>query len=283
MSLHLLVIASETPDEQTARRKRSGMASHETYARTLRDMAPGSVIEHRSCVDGRWPSDGTALAAFDGVFFAGSPIRMHEDTPEVREAARFMTSVFEAGVPSFGSCAGLQIAAVAAGGAVRPRKAEMEAGFSRGIVATDEGRGHPMLRDRPDAWDAPAMHSAVVDRLPAGGTVLARTRDVPVEAAEIRSGIGTFWGVQYHPELALWEIADALGSQAETLVAQGLARNAADIDRYAAALKDLDEAPDRRDLTWQLGLDAEVVDPRRRRSEIRAFLEHVSELAVSRA
>ncbi|WP_164870786.1 glutamine amidotransferase-related protein [Mesobaculum littorinae] len=271
MPLSLLVVSSETPDQQAARRKRSGLASHETYAGTLRQMLGEVEIAQASCVDGAAdpPRD---LARFDGVIFAGSPIQMHEDRPEVRQAARFMAAVFESGSPAFGSCAGLQIAAVAAGGTVRPRAAPMNACFSRNIVATEAGRGHPMLGGRPGAWDAPTMHSAIVDRLPAGGRTLARSRDVPVEAAEIRSGAGVFWGVQYHPELALTEIADALRAQTAALIRQDLARDDSAVDRYAADLETLEETPARRDLAWQLGLDDEVVDLRHRRREIANFL-----------
>mgnify|MGYP003646374396 CR=1 FL=1 len=275
MALHLLVVCSETPDQQEARRRRSGMASHETYAQTLRQMADDCVIEDVSCVDGPCALPHDRLRAFDGVVFAGSPIQMHEDTPEVRRAADFMTRVFAAGPPSFGSCAGLQIAAVAAGGTVRPRADEMQAGFSRGIVATPQGRGHPMLRGRPAAWDAPAMHSAMVDELPRGGIALAGTRETPVEAAEIRSGAGVFWGVQYHPELALTEIADALRGQAGFLVSQGLAADEASVDAYSDALDRLEESPSRRDLAWQLGLDAEVIDIAAHRREIANFLNWI--------
>ena len=282
MSLRLLVVASETPDQQAARRRRYGAASHETYAETLREIIPDCVIEHLSCVDGSDRIRAVQPETFDAAIFAGSPIQMHEDTPEVRAAARFMASVFEAGLPSFGSCAGLQIAAVAAGGAVKPREAEMEAGFARGVVATDAGRDHPMLRGRPAAWDAPTMHSAVVDRLPPGASILAHTRDVPVEAAEIRSGPGIFWGVQYHPELALSEIAAALRGQTDALIRQGLARNEVAIEGYARDLEDLDADPDRRDLAWQLGLDAEVIDIGQRRREIRNFLQHLKGSAPSR-
>ena len=253
------------------------MASHETYAETLREMDGECVVEHLSCVDGRGAADKARLGTFDGAIFAGSPIQMHEDTPEVREAARFMEAVFAAGLPSFGSCAGLQIAAVAAGGTVRPLNRSMEAGFTRGIVASEVGRAHPMLQGRPGAWDAPTMHSAMVDRLPAGAEVLAHTKDVPVEAAEIRSRNGVFWGVQYHPELALSEIAEALRGQSSTLVDQGLARDEEAIDGYGRHLDALDADPDRRDLAWQLGLDAEVIDKKRRRLEIGNFLQALRE------
>ncbi|WP_165352010.1 gamma-glutamyl-gamma-aminobutyrate hydrolase family protein [Salipiger sp. IMCC34102] len=275
MPLRLLVVSSETPDQQDARRRRSGMASHETYAETLREMAGEISIETTSCVDGRTDTSADRLGRFDGVVFAGSPIQMHEDTPEVRQAAAFMSDVFRAGPKSFGSCAGLQIAAVAAGGSVRPRESAMNAGFSRGIVASDAGRRHALLSGRPGAWDAPTMHSAMVDRMPDGGTVLAHSQGVPVEAAEIRAGEGVFWGVQYHPELALTEISDALQGQSQTLVDQGLAQDVDAVNRYADSLEALQGSPGRRDLAWQLGLDAEVLEVRRRRLEIANFLNWI--------
>ena len=276
MTLRLLVVASETPDQQDARRARTGQASHETYADTLRSLDGSCAVEHVSCVDGTAPTTPGRLRRFQGLLFAGSPIQMHEGTPETRSAAAFMTAVFEAGVPSFGSCAGLQIAVVAAGGTTRPRDGAMEAGFARGIRATPEGRGHPLLRGRPEAWDAPAMHSAVVDRLPAGAVALACAEGTPVEAAEVRAGSGVFWGVQYHPELALPEIADALRRQREDLIRQGVVADEAAIEAHAGSIEALGRAPDRRDLARRLGLDEEVLDDARRTRELRNFLDHLA-------
>ena len=283
MTLHLLVVASETPDQQDARRVRAGRASHETYADTLRRLDPSCAVEHVSCVKGGGPMAPGRLRRFNGVLFAGSPIQMHEATPETRAAAAFMAAVFEAGVPAFGSCAGLQIAAVAAGGTTKPRDGAMEAGLARAITATPEGRVHPLLRGRPAAWDAPAMHSAVVDRLPPGAVALARAEGTAVEAAEIRSGPGVFWGVQYHPELTLSEIADALRRQSEALIRQGLASSEAAIEAQAGALEALDRAPGRRDLARRLDLDEEVTDAARRTRELRNFLRHLKGAAASAA
>ena len=259
MPLTLLVVSSETPDQQDQRRRRTGQASHETYADTLRDLTPGCTIRHMSCIDGT-PPLMAELKGVDGALFPGSPIQMHEESAESRAAAAFMVRVFEVGLPSFGSCAGLQIAAVAAGGTTKVREGRMEAGFARRIVASEPGRNHPMLAGRPATWDAPAMHASIVDRLPDGATVLASAPSTPVEAAEIRQGSGIFWGVQYHPELSLGEIADALRRQSDDLIAQGLAEDASAVQRYAASLETLHRAPERRDLAWQLGLDAEVTD-----------------------
>lgn len=268
MTLSLLVVASETPDQMDQRRARSGAASHETFADTLRALDADVAIADANCVTGTDLS-ASDLAGFDGILYAGSPIQMHEGGPEARAAAAFAAAVFASGTPSFGSCAGLQIATAAAGGTTRARPEGLEAGFARGIVALAD---HPMLAGRPCAWDAPAMHSSEVDRPAPGTTVLARAPDTPVEAAEIRSGPGVHWGVQYHPELALWEIADALEASAQTLVSQGMARDEAAARGFADTVRTLDRDPSRRDLAWQIGVGAEVTDRRRRGREIVNFL-----------
>lgn len=271
--MKLLVAGSETPDEREARREGAGASSAETYAETLRDLRPGASIDIVSCVDDDAEPNIWDLARYDAVFFSGSPLQMQDETAEARRAARFMEGVFEAGVPAFGSCAGLQIAAVAAGGTCRPRQPRMEAAFARRITATEAGRAHPLLAGRPAAWDAPAMHSSEIVDLPPGATVLASTRTTPVQAIEIRRGNGVFWGVQYHPELTLAEIAASLRRQAEDLVEERLATSEAAVETYAGFIDALDRDSGRRDLAWQLGLDDEVLLPERRMTEIRNFLD----------
>jgi GMP synthase (glutamine-hydrolysing) len=267
-----LVVASETPDQRLERRNDTGASSDETFSRTLLGLAPGSEVDSISCVDGLPAPSIAILQTYDAVFFSGSPISMHERTPQTIEAADFMRRVFVSGVPSFGSCAGLQIAAVAAGGTTKKREPRTEAAFARGIVATEAGHDHPLLRGRPAVWDAPAMHSDEVDRLPESGTVLARTNKTAVQAVEIRHASGVFWGVQYHPELTLAEIASALRRQADDLVEQGLAEDAAAVHEHASRIEALGERPDRRDLAWQLGLDEEVTASDRRMAEIVNFI-----------
>jgi len=276
MTPQYLVVGSETSEEERERRDRTGASSAETYAETLRSIAPDARCEILSCLEGASPPGAGWFRRFDAVFFAGSPIQMHEETDDTEAAARFMRRVFEAGIPSFGSCAGMQIAVVAAGGRVEPRTPRMEAAFVRKITATDEGRAHPLLADRPLSWDAPAMHSSEVTRLPKHATILAGTVDTPVQAIEVRHEGGTFWGVQYHPELTLAEIASTLRRQADELVEEGLARSEREIEDYAALVDALDSEPERRDLAWRLGIDREITEPERRMREIRNFMERLA-------
>jgi GMP synthase (glutamine-hydrolysing) len=188
-----------------------------------------------------------------------------------------MRAVFEAGVPSFGSCAGLQVATVAAGGTVRPSRRGREAGFARRITVSEAGHRHPLLAGRPASFDAPAFHSDEVETLPDGGTLLAFNTVSEVQAVEIRHGAGVFWGVQYHPELDLHEVAGALRRQCDDLVSEGYVGSSEDLERYASMIEALHQAPDRRDLAWLPGLDEQVTKVECRLTELRNFIRFVVE------
>ena len=271
--LKLLVAESEPKGDREKRRKSVGKSSGETYLALLSELAPGAQLERLKPADLDEPLPSReALAAFDGVLLTGSPLHVYDPTPEAEKQIHFMRDVFAAGVRSFGSCAGLQVAVVAAGGTVRAAPQPREAGFARRITRSDAGRGHPLLEGRPWAWDAPAIHSDEVEHLPEGATLLASNEATTVQAAEIRVGEAVFWGVQYHPELTLEEVSAALSRQADTLIEDGLAADEAAVGEYARRVDALAEAPDRIDLAWALGLNAEIADRSRRARELRNFL-----------
>ncbi|WP_295709182.1 type 1 glutamine amidotransferase [uncultured Brevundimonas sp.] len=274
--MNLLVAESEPGEARDQRRESVGRSSGETYEAVLAHIALGADIQRIKPVDtpGEIP-DAAGLADFDGVFLTGSPLHLYKETPETRRVVEFMCAVFDAGVPAFGSCAGLQVATVAAGGSVRPMGERREAGFARRIFPTEAGRSHPLLRGRPPAFDAPAIHSDEVAALPDGALRLASNATTEVQAAEIRCGDGVFWGVQYHPEISLFEAAAALRRQADDLVQQGLATSVAAVEEQAQLVEALHDAPQRRDLAWRLGLDPQVTEPERRSVEIRNFIEHL--------
>ena len=132
-------------------------------------MVPGIVAERIAPADEDSPVyTPEQIAAYDGVFLTGSPLHVYEDSPPVRRQIAFMRAVFASGVPSFGSCAGLQVAVAAAGGTVRPIPERLEAGIARRIASTMAGRDHPLLAGRPACWDAPAIHGDEVESLPEG-------------------------------------------------------------------------------------------------------------------
>ncbi len=281
--MRFLIAESETPDARERRRANVGRSSGETYADTLRAIERDALCDMiRPAEDGAELPEREGLQAYDAVFLTGSPLHLYKDTPEVRRQLSFMRAVFASGTPSFGSCAGLQVAAVAAGGTVRENRRGHEAAFARRITPTAAGLRHKLLAGRPAAYDALSIHSNEVEHLPDDATLLATNGVTGVQAAEIRHDGGVFWGVQYHPELPLDEVAGALRQQADDLIEQGLAQDKAAVEAYAATVETLGRTPARRDLAWQLGLDRQVTDSALRQAELRNFIEHLAHPARSR-
>lgn len=274
-----LVAQSELPDEREKRRERAGKSAGETYSATLGQLVPGATIDIASPADENAHRYTTSdLLDYDAVFLTGSPMHVYDECIAVDRQLAFMRTIFASGVPSFGSCAGLQIAVAAAGGKVRKMPRRMEAGIARRITATDAGKNHPLLADRLGSWDAAAIHGDEVEELPATALLLATNGVTRVQAAEIRFDRGIFWGVQYHPELALGEIAIALRSQATDLVEAGLAEQEGDVLARADDIQALHLNPDSRALRWRIGVDGELAEERRRRREIMNFIRHAPRL-----
>ena len=274
-NLNFLIAESEPPEARKKRRASVGRSSGETFDALLERIAPGSRRTRVQPADDDRASLTVALDQFDAVYLTGSPLHLYQDRPECRRIVDFMRAVFASGTPCFGSCAGLQVATVAAGGTVGPMGERREAGFARRISPTLAGREHPLLSGRPSAFDAPAIHSDEVISLPTDSTLLAGNDVTRVQAAEIRHGDGLFWGVQYHPEISLREVAAAIRRQADDLVAHQLASDVAQAEQHAALIEALHEEPGRRDLAWRLGLNEQVTVPEQRSVEIRNFVERL--------
>jgi GMP synthase (glutamine-hydrolysing) len=274
--LRFLISESEPQEARDKRRESVGRSSGETFEKRLGSLAEGATCTRVMPADlDRALPTAEEIAVYDAVFLTGSPLHLYDDSPETRRQIEFMRAVFASGTPSFGSCAGLQLAVTTAGGKVRPMGDRREAGFARRIYRQESGRDHPLLRGRPPAFDAPSIHTDEVAELPEGATLLASNGQTHVQAVEIRHDRGTFWGVQYHPEISLREVAAALRRQADDLVEHGLASDEQFVEAHATLVDELHEDPSRRDLAWRLGLDQQVTDDGLRMAELRNFIQHL--------
>jgi len=272
----LLVVEGNTPRARARQTESMGYTYSEGYSEVLRSLAPDAVIDVCFPADeGANIPDSSGLEGYDGVAITGSSLNLYKAEPESMRQVELVRSVFETGVPMFGSCWGLQVGAVAAGGTVVLSKNGREIGLARKIVLTEAGRDHPMFAGKPLGFDAPAVHTDEVGERPAGMTVLAANAHSEVQAAEIRHGKGTFWGVQYHPEFSLHDMAAVFRRYGKVLVEEGPFRDMDGLETHIADLKTLHADPSRKDIAWRLGYDADVLDPARRLTEIRNFIENL--------
>ncbi|MCP8940183.1 type 1 glutamine amidotransferase [Alsobacter sp. SYSU M60028] len=274
MALRFLVVEGNARDAREQHAHTFGMTPSQSYAAVVESLARDAVCDIAFPADeGANLPDPAGLESYDGVFLTGSALHAYHGQPEVTRQIELARAVFRSRTPLFGSCWGLQMGALAAGGDVGPNPVGREVGFARRLTRTDNGASHPLLAGRPAAWDAPAIHLDLVTALPGDITLLAGNAMTPVQAAEIRFDGGVMWGVQYHPEFSLDELAAIIGRRAGMLIGEGFFRDEADHGDFVADLKALHAEPGRRDIAWRFGLDEQVIDEALRLTEIRNFID----------
>jgi GMP synthase (glutamine-hydrolysing) len=253
-------------------RQIGGFTQGERYADVLRGLAPNLRVDIYDLPDTDAPPP-LPLESYDGIVITGSPLHVYEDRPEVHRQTDFARQVFEIGTPFFGSCWGLQVATVVAGGLVEMNVRGREIGFARRINLTEAGRSHPMHVGRATSYDAPAVHTDIVTRLAERTIVTATNSMSDVQAAEIRHANGVFWGVQYHPEYTLRDLTDVLVRYEETLIGtENYFRDTGDLDAYVRDLRTLGDDRSRRDIAWRYAIDEDLLDDSKRNCELRNWL-----------
>ena len=163
--LRLLVVEGNTSAGRRRIAESAGATPAESYAAVLRGIVPDAIVDICTPADGGG-STPQPLDSYAGVAITGSSLNIYErDIASLRQID-FVREVFARGIPMFGSCWGLQLASVAAGGEVGLNPAGREVAFARKIALTSAGCDHRMHATREAVFDAPAIHSDIVTRLP---------------------------------------------------------------------------------------------------------------------
>lgn len=249
--MHHILIIDSNPAATTADR---GVAPGAVYAaalRACRDDLTLSVIR---------PYDGDALPAlemFDGVVFTGSAVEWSTDDARAEPIAAVMRAVFRKGLPTLGSCNGMQLAASVLGGRSDASPNGQENGLARDIQLTQAGRSHPFLAGRVDGYAAPCIHRDEVSDLPEGAVVLAGNSHSGVQAFAYEQDGIRFWGVQYHPEYTP-EVVSGIMSRTGFMGAQDA--------------QDLSQADTSAEAAARLGIRPDDLAPEMRLTELRNWL-----------
>lgn len=138
------------------------------------------------------------LSGFAGLIVLGGEMSATEDAryPWFAPTKALIREAIAAERPFLGICLGLQLAALATGGAVEPNPRGPAGGLTP-VTLTWEGQADPLLGPVPSGTPAIQWNNDVVCTLPAGATELATAPDGTPQA--LRLGRRA-WGVQFHPE-----------------------------------------------------------------------------------
>ena len=270
----LLVMEGNSPETRAQQVAAGGTVASRGYANLLMELLPSAVVD--ICFPGDPGANlpnVQALEGYDGVAITGSGLHVYDGGPSVTRQIELARAVLDAGTPIFGSCWGLQVLTAAAGGTVRKNPNGREIGFGRRIRLTEAGRKHPMYAGKHDVFNVPTVHLDEVETVAPGTTILATNEVSAVQSAEIRCNGATAWGVQYHPEYPLHEIAAIARRIGPRLIDEGFFLNEADIETFASELDELDRNPADKRLAWRHGISKNILDKKLRTGEVANWLE----------
>jgi GMP synthase (glutamine-hydrolysing) len=273
-SPRLLVIEGNSPQTLAEHVAVGGTPSHQGYSNLLRELLPGAIVDtaHPGDPSATLP-DGQSLEGYDGIAITGSSLHIYDGGTSVNRQIDLVRTALATGTPLFGSCWGLQVITAAAGGVVRKNPNGREIGFGRSIRLTEAGRKHPMYVGKLDVFNAPTVHLDEVVTLPTGATVLATNAMSAVQSIELRTPSSVAWGVQYHPEYPLRELAAIVRRIGPRLIEEGFFKDVADIKVFSEDLDTLDRDPECKRLSWRHGISKNVLDKKLRTSEVANWIE----------
>jgi GMP synthase (glutamine-hydrolysing) len=251
------------------------------YAGMLKKYLPEAEYSLWLPSDNPAPPDGLGPEHYAGILWPGCNLTIyHRDDIRVTRQVEFARKSYEVGTPAFGTCWGIQMAAVAAGGEVRANPRGREMGLGRKIWLTAAGLEHPMYEGKPPVYNGFSSHLDEITQLPPGGVLLATNDFTHVQAIGVKHAKGTFWGLAYHPEYDLHEMARLITARAQKLVAEDFFQSHEELAQYVEKLETLHQNPNRKDLRWQLDIDDDVLSDQVRQVEFRNW---INKLVLPRA
>lgn len=202
----------------------------------------------------------------DGIVFTGSGVAWTTCDDRAAPLRVAMEMAFDTGLPVWGSCNGMQLAASVLGGHVNDSPNGLEFGLASQVTLTEAGRAHPMFGQRDCGLSSPCIHTHEVVRLPEGAEVLASNAHSEVQAMTYTKGGVNFWGVQYHPEMSALDIGRIAGflTLREDHAAMVPDLLSADLDPAAAQ---------------RLGARPDDLAPHMRMRELSNWLSHIGAMA----
>jgi GMP synthase (glutamine-hydrolysing) len=271
---HILVLDGNRADIRDVQRQKLGYDSGLGYANVLRRLDPAIRADIVCPADSEVVLPmGVSLRDYDGAVITGSALNIYNRDDSVERQIRLTADIFEAGVPLFGSCWGLQVAVTVAGGRVQKNPHGREFGFARRILLSEEGRSHPLYEGKPPVFEAPTIHLDAVCELPQDASVLA-TSEMGIQAVSFSYRRSTFWGVQYHPEYDPIDLAAVAERYGQRLIDEGLFPDEPSLKAFVSDLHKLQKDPTHRALAWRHGLGPGITSESVRLAELRNWLAH---------
>ncbi len=242
--MRLLVVEGNRKETWKKREASGGVPYHKRFQTMLEILQPEAYVEitFPAGNDALLPTV-SELRSFQGILWTGSSLHVNDPSPAVQRQLTFAEDVFKSGVPFYGSCWGLQVAVVVAGGQVAICRKGREIGITNPIELTDSGTKHVYFQGRKEKYNALCLHLDEIVKLPENSSVLARNDHSEVQALIIRYKDSEFFGVQYHPEFLVSDIVFITRQLSQSLIKDGIFDSEEMVTDFISDLEDQSNLP----------------------------------------
>ncbi|MFC1670094.1 type 1 glutamine amidotransferase [Spirochaetota bacterium] len=276
-SLHFLIVDGY-PKKSRNEFKKAGMKfAGILYAEMLNKYLPDATYDLIYSSDpGTVLPDKKGLKKYSGLLWPGCNLTIYNTKDDrVKRMIDLCRNAYTVGLPQFGSCWGIQLAAYIPGGEVKANPLGREMGIGRKIRLTRKGTKHPMMKGKPEVYSHFLSHDDEVTSLPRGAVLLGGNDYSDVQAIAVKYKRGTFWATQYHPEYDLHEMAKLIVAREKKLIELGFFKNNSEMKRYVKQLELLYKEPHRKYLRWKLGIDDDVLSDSVRQCEFINWIDTI--------
>ena len=139
VSPRILIAEGNPKDRRELILENGGGLGSVAYTKAINHVCPGALIDIiYPADDTRILPAGTSFDGYDGLVLGGSGLNIPGDAnnPQITNQIDLARAAFKSKIPFLGSCWGLQVAAVAAGGIVKASPRGRELGVARKISLT---------------------------------------------------------------------------------------------------------------------------------------------------
>tara|TARA_B100000963_G_scaffold213097_1_gene185721 strand:+ start:3329 stop:4111 length:783 start_codon:yes stop_codon:yes gene_type:complete len=200
------------------------------------------------------------LPTYDGLIWGGSSLNIYNDTPEIRRQIEFMKECQKKVKNILAICWGMQVAVTAAGGEVKKANSS-HIGIANEITINENGKNHPIYRNKEKKFNSPAFNFDEVKTLPNNAICLASNKINKVQSLYFKVNKTNVWGLQYHPEITYEKMISLIEFRKDRLIEnRKVFKNIKEVENHISFIKN----------------EISIADKEKRMVELKNWLNHLN-------
>ena len=178
------------------------------------------------------------LEKYDGLIWGGSSLNIYNNTPEIKTQIEFMKECQKKVKNILAICWGMQVAVVAAGGAVKRSEKGSHIGIANEIEINDHGLNHSLYKNKKNKFNSPAFNFDEVVTLPSDAICLASNKINKIQSIYFKKNENIIHGLQYHPEITYEKMISLINFRKDRLIEnRKVFKNYEEIDKHILFIK----------------------------------------------